>query len=424
MVLSKAQAQTYTSYRTGSATDTLTQPLGGVCLMGGATEDDNAMKWFLQRANGGDVLVLRATGSNGYNDYLYSQLGIPVHSVETIVCNQAGAAFDPYVQQRIAQAEAVWFAGGNQWTYISYWRNTPVDSLLNIALHQRRIVIGGTSAGMAIQGQHYFSAQNGTATSATALANPFDTTITPDTAAFLSNNWLTQTITDTHFDNPDRRGRLVVFLARLFAMNMNPTKAIACDEYTAVCIDTLGMAKVFGQYPASDDNAYFIQLNCDIDSPGPETCAAAVPLTWNHDSLALRVYQVKGTANGSNTFSLADWKTGAGGTWHFWSARTGTFASQPGTAPNCNVQGLQPLQSECLIYPNPAADWVIWRSKGIGMPLTVSAVNAMGQMQHLPWNQLSEGEVRLDVSDLPKGFYLLHAIGRNGNVETQKLRVE
>jgi hypothetical protein len=76
LIQSSALAQTYTSYLTGPGSDTLTQPFGGVCLMGGATEDDNAMKWFLQSANGGDVLVLRASGSNGYNNYLYSQLGI------------------------------------------------------------------------------------------------------------------------------------------------------------------------------------------------------------------------------------------------------------------------------------------------------------------------------------------------------------
>ena len=81
--------------------------------MGGATEDDNAMKWFLQRANGGDVLVLRATGSNGYNSYLYSDLGITVNSVETIVCTSALASTAPYVLQKINQAEAIWFAGGD-----------------------------------------------------------------------------------------------------------------------------------------------------------------------------------------------------------------------------------------------------------------------------------------------------------------------
>lgn len=37
-------AQTYTSFRTGNAASVTTQPLGGVCLMGGAGEQDEAMK--------------------------------------------------------------------------------------------------------------------------------------------------------------------------------------------------------------------------------------------------------------------------------------------------------------------------------------------------------------------------------------------
>ena len=35
-------------------------------MMGGSVENDNAMRWFLERADGGDVLVLRASGSDGY----------------------------------------------------------------------------------------------------------------------------------------------------------------------------------------------------------------------------------------------------------------------------------------------------------------------------------------------------------------------
>ncbi|MFN3875490.1 MAG: hypothetical protein ACK4L7_06225 [Flavobacteriales bacterium] len=65
-------AQTYAGYFTGSTTDLVTAPQGGLCLMGGATESDPAMVWFLQRAAGGDVLVLRASGSDGYNDHFYS----------------------------------------------------------------------------------------------------------------------------------------------------------------------------------------------------------------------------------------------------------------------------------------------------------------------------------------------------------------
>ena len=140
-------AQNYTSYYTGN-TNIITNPSGGVCLMGGATEDDNAMKWFLQRADGGDVLVLRASGSNGYNSYLYSGLGILVNSVETIVCNNALASNEPYIIQKIQEAEAIWFAGGDQWNYISYWRNSLVDNAINQAIQQRNIVIGGTSAGI------------------------------------------------------------------------------------------------------------------------------------------------------------------------------------------------------------------------------------------------------------------------------------
>ena len=144
--------------------------------MGGASEHDEAMKWFLNKANGGDILVLRTSGSDGYNDYMYSQLGVSINSVETIVYHNELASNDVYVQDRIKEAEGIWFAGGDQWTYIDFWRDTPVDSLINEGIQDRNMVIGGTSAGMAIQGQYYFSAENGTITSAEALANPFDNT--------------------------------------------------------------------------------------------------------------------------------------------------------------------------------------------------------------------------------------------------------
>lgn len=78
--------------------------------MGGATEDENAMKWFLQRANGGDILVLRTRGSNGYNNYLYSGLGETVNSVETIVCNNALASSDPYIIKKIKQLTILFVA--------------------------------------------------------------------------------------------------------------------------------------------------------------------------------------------------------------------------------------------------------------------------------------------------------------------------
>jgi len=140
------QSQNYTSYLIGNSVDLETQPTGGICLMGGASEHDEAMKWFLQQSNGGDVLVIRATGSNGYNDYFFNQLGITLNSVETIVFNNATASIDAYVIDKIKKAEAIWIAGGDQWTYTSYWRNTPVDSLINKGITEEIIFIGETRA--------------------------------------------------------------------------------------------------------------------------------------------------------------------------------------------------------------------------------------------------------------------------------------
>ena len=253
-------SQSYTSYFTGNTNDTITSPLGGICLMGGATEDDNAMRWFLEQANGGDVLILRTSGSDGYNQYFYSQLGISVNSVESIVFDNASASNQNYIHSKILQAEAIWFAGGNQWNYISYWRDTPIDSLIRHVINTRNIVIGGTSAGMAILGEYYFSAENGTVTSSTALNNPYNSLVTIDSAKFLEIDILKDIITDTHYDDPDRKGRHVVFMSRMLTDYNSEAKGIACDEYTAVCIDTNGMAHVYGDFPTYDDNAYFLQL--------------------------------------------------------------------------------------------------------------------------------------------------------------------
>lgn len=131
-------AQTYTSYFTGDTANAVAQPTPGYVLMGGSTENDSAMVWWLKRSGGGDVLVIRASGSNGYNDYLYSDLGIPVNSVETIKFNSRAASFDPYVIRRINECEALWIAGGDQGVYTNYWKNSPVDSLINKAVKDRR----------------------------------------------------------------------------------------------------------------------------------------------------------------------------------------------------------------------------------------------------------------------------------------------
>jgi cyanophycinase-like exopeptidase len=400
-------SQIYTSYFTGNLNDTVTFPSGGSCLMGGATEDDEAMKWFLNQADGGDILVLRASGSDGYNTYFYSDLGVSINSVETIVFNQAGANSNSYIHQKIEQAEAIWFAGGDQWDYVSYWRNTKIDSLINRGIQERNLVVGGTSAGMAILGEYYFSAQNGTVTSATALANPYASSVKVDSTQFLKVNYLSKTITDTHYDDPDRKGRHIVFLARILTDYGIEGRGIACDEYTAVCIDSSGIARVFGTYPDYDDNAYFIQTNCELSNPSPENCTPGSALNWDLNQQAVRVYQTKGTSTGAQTFDLNDWKTGTGGVWESWYVSNGQLSEQASSPIDCTASNidLTPSQVPFTVFPNPSSGQIyLYSPIYFNHPLTIRILDLQGrEIQQLKFESLQEGKTFLQ--ELNEGIY-------------------
>lgn len=421
---STIHAQNYTSYFTGNINDINVAPSGGVCLMGGASEDDNAMTWFLQQANGGDILVLRASGSDGYNDYMYSELGVSVNSVETIVFNDSSASNETYIHQKIQQAEAIWFAGGDQWNYISYWRNNTINSLINDAISNRNIIIGGISAGMAIQGGFYFSAQNGTVTSSTALSNPFDNNITVDSLPFISNQYLSDVITDTHYDDPDRKGRHVVFLARILVDYGIKAKGIACDEHTAVCIDTNGIAKIYGGYPTYDDNVYFIQTNCELTSVIPENCSANNPLDWNLGNAAIKVYSIKGTANGSNTFDLNDWKTGTGGVWEDWYVNNGELNELSGSQPNCVSLSITQIEGDQFqLHPNPASDYLnIEFDISKSRPKSLKFINLLGQIKK-EINLINSNDMRFTIKDIPSGFYIVEIMSIDGHKQINKLTI-
>ncbi|MBN8565335.1 MAG: T9SS type A sorting domain-containing protein [Flavobacteriales bacterium] len=350
-------AQGYTSYFTGNTTNITTTPEFGVCLMGGASENDEAMKWLLQKANGGDVVVLRSSGSNGYNNYLYSGLGVTVNSVETLVITSVAGATNPYVLDKVANAEMIWFAGGDQWNYVSYFKNNALEDLINNHINIKNAPIGGTSAGMAILGGKYFNAQNGSVTSTQAMNNPYHPNITLGYDDFLSVPYLTDVITDTHYDNPDRRGRQSTFIAR-FKSDFNfDVKGIASNEYVAVCIDADGKARVFGDYPAYQEFAYFLQANCN--NPNPiENIQSGQPLTWNYNGQALKVYKVPGTMNGQHFFDISDWQNGnnSGGSWEHWSINNGVFSSSAGTPIQCVLGVNDSLLNEIQVFPNPFSD--------------------------------------------------------------------
>lgn len=355
-----ASAQPYTSYITGDPADVTTASVSGTVLMGGATENDNAVRWFLNRADGGDVVVLRTTGDDGYNDYFYSDLGVTVNSVETIVCTDPASGADAYVIQQVQNAEALWFAGGDQWDYISYWRDTPLEDAINNLINVKHIPIGGTSAGCAIQGQAYFSAENGTITSSQALNDPFHALMTLGNDDFLQNPATSGIITDTHYDNPDRKGRHMTFLARLYTDTGIEFRGIGVEEYTAVCIDENNIAYIFGSYPDYDDFAFFLQPNCVMPNT-PEACVDGDKLTWDRNDAALKVIKIAGTDDGAGFVDLNDWKTvgGAFYQWENWSVDNAAFTALEEALPiDCTVDIADINSSGITLFPNPAVDYL------------------------------------------------------------------
>jgi cyanophycinase-like exopeptidase len=362
-----AQSQeSYTSYFTGDTADADVDPDFGVVLMGGAGENDAAMQWFLERANGGDVVVLRASGSDGYNDYLFSDLDVTVNSVETIVFNDAAAAADAYVIEQVQNAEAIWMAGGDQWNYVSYWKDNAIEDAINDLLNVRTGVVGGISAGMAVLGGSYFNAQNGTVYSEEMLSDPFNQYAELGHGDFLNAPFMQNVVTDTHYDDPDRRGRHVGFMARIWSDTGAYPKGIACDEYAAVCIDENGLAYCFGEAPQYDDYVYFVRPDCEGDV-GPQVMAEGQPLTWNEGGQALKALRINATMDGDLYLDLNDWETHNGGEWFDWTVEAGTLNEAAGNAPDCAV-GIQESEVlELTVYPNPATEVITVQSTPGGL---------------------------------------------------------
>lgn len=378
--------QTHTTWRLGSPTSIDVAPTFGVCLMGGASEHPAAAAWFLERANGGDVVVLRTSGADGYNAFFYEELGVPINSVTTIRFEAPGAAEAPDVLAALAEAEAVWIAGGDQSEYLNYWAGTAVESALQDLVSNRQGAIGGTSAGMAVLGEGVFGAGAGTVYSDEALEDPYNPWMDVHWQAFLDVPGLRSVITDTHYDDPDRRGRHVAFMARLAADGATSSPlGIACDEYAAVCIDADGLARCFGDWPEYDDFVYFLRPACE--HPGlPESCLPGEALAWGSAAEpALAVWRAAANSEGTTTFDLSAWNAGGtdgDGTWEsWWVPGDGTLGTSPATAgPDCPLSSVpltQPVngptgrqpEGPCLtlIAASPDGVEVLWEGTN-GMP--------------------------------------------------------
>ncbi len=296
--------------------NTLTLP--GFVLMGGSTDVDAAITWMLKRSGGGDIVVIRSFGGDGYNQYMYDLW--PVNSVETIVIASRSEANNTSIVNKIKNAEGLFIAGGDQWEYVDFWKGTATNDAINYLINTKKVSVGGTSAGCMILGQACFDARNGSVLSSQVLKNPYNKMVT-FTTDFINIPILQNTITDTHYDDPDRKGRQIGFMARLFQDSTYKSKGIGVQERTAVCIDENNMATVFGT-----GKAFFLEANTILGKP--ENCEKNTSLTWNKKRRAVKAYSINGKNTGAGYVNLNTWNEFLGGKAEWWWTKEGVLQTR------------------------------------------------------------------------------------------------
>ena len=227
----------------------------GLLLMGGGREIDDAFKWFAAQAGHGHIVILRASGDDELQNWIYRNVG-GVASVQTLIFHARPPASDPRVLAIVKRADGIFIAGGDQANYVRFWKGTPLNDLLNAHVRAGK-PLGGTSAGLAILGEWGYGAMDGgSITSPEALRDPAGPAVTM-VGDFVDLPRLANTITDTHFVQRDRLGRLLAFVARLAKDHHTAAiTGLGVDQDSALLVSADGDARLLSWHP--DGHAWIV----------------------------------------------------------------------------------------------------------------------------------------------------------------------
>src|SRR5581483_3500676 len=229
----------------------------GLVFGGGGLDVDGEFVWIhdtvvgSHEGRGGDLVVLRATGNNDYDRYIYRLA--PYNSVRTLLLPPCSSPKVLAAAATIIRASsAVFFAGGDQADYVA-WKGTPLQRAVQ-AVYDGSGVVGGTSAGEAVLSDYVFDALHDSkfdATSKNAVRNPYERLIS-FTYGFLRFPAAAGAVADMHFVTRNRFGRTAVFMARQIADGKvdgpHPeVRAIAVDEASGLVVDRRGIATLLLQ---------------------------------------------------------------------------------------------------------------------------------------------------------------------------------
>ncbi len=237
--------------------------LSGAGLMGMPYQ--TVLPWMRKRiaapANerAGNLLIVKASGGRDYSDLFYRNSRYA--SIRELLIPPCASRSAVNAAARYARsADAVLFAGGDQANYVKWKGSELIAAIRNV--YARGGVVGGGSAGLAIQGEIVFDSvaadrvlpDDQDVATPDAVKNPYEKSISFTTGFFA---WppLHSSITDTHFARRNRFGRLAAFMARSLAQRLvSPATiyGVAVDEGAALLVDSAGVA-VMVERPRESD---------------------------------------------------------------------------------------------------------------------------------------------------------------------------
>lgn len=216
-----------------------------------------------------DVIVIGASFPNYQGECQIINGLQHVNSCTTLVIGTPEGAQDPAALAAVQQAEIVYFRGGDQCDYVGWQNSAVIEAVEKLVAHGGGA--GGGSAGLAIQGSlAVYDGCNGSVRSPRALEDPYRDSIS-FTHDFFAWPYLDNTVTDSHFVERDRMGRLMAFLCRQLAEGRTGDAwGVGIEADTAVLMNRSGMAAVYGSA------AFVVQAD-----RAPEVCEESSPVSYS-----------------------------------------------------------------------------------------------------------------------------------------------
>lgn len=134
---------------------------GSLVVVGGALQDPEIVRAFIDRAGGPDAPIVVIPTAGGGDDADYGPFCTCLAQLRENGARNLTVlhTYDPAVADResfvapLREARGVWFPGGRQWRLADAYLGTATEEALRGVL-DRGGVIGGTSAGASIQGSY------------------------------------------------------------------------------------------------------------------------------------------------------------------------------------------------------------------------------------------------------------------------------